>query len=72
MKKSSLGTLWNAVVGIAGGGLGASVLGMLGLGGAGADGAMDAMSILSNVGGGAVGGGIVMTIIGMIKSAMGK
>ena len=31
MKNSSLGTLWNSVVGILGGGLGGSVLGMLGL-----------------------------------------
>lgn len=72
MKKSSLGTLWNAVAGIAGGGIGATILGMVGLGGGGAEGAMDAMGILSNVGGGLVGGGVVMTIIGFIKSAMGK
>ena len=71
MKKSSLGTLWNAVAGIAGGGIGATILGMVGLGGGG-EGAMDAMGILSNVGGGLVGGGVVMTIIGFIKSAMGK
>lgn len=71
MKKSSLGTLWNAVAGIAGGGIGATILGMVGLGGGG-EGAMDAMGILSNVGGGLVGGGVVMTVIGFIKSAMGK
>lgn len=71
MKKSSLGTLWNAVAGIAGGGIGATILSMVGLGGGG-EGAMNMMGILSNVGGGAVGGGVVMTIIGLIKSAMGK
>ena len=72
MKKSSLGTLGNAIAGIAGGGIGATILGMVGLGGGGAEGAMDAMGILSNVGGGLVGGGVVMTIIGFIKSALGK
>ena len=72
MKKSSLGTMWNAVAGIAGGGIGATILNMVGLGGGAADGAMSTMGILSNVGGGLVGGGVVMTVIGMIKSAMGK
>lgn len=74
MKKSSLGTLWNSVAGIAGGGIGGQVLGMLSpsLGAAAASGSMDVTSILGSVGGGLVGGGIVMTIIGFIKKAMGN
>ncbi|WP_296312977.1 hypothetical protein [Winogradskyella sp. UBA3174] len=75
MKGSSLGTLWNSVAGIVGGGLGGQVLGMLGLGGAAAAEAstgMDLTSILSSVAGGGVGGGIVMVVIGMIKKAMAK
>jgi len=74
MKDSSLGTLWNSVAGIAGGGLGGSVLGMLAptLGAAASSGAMDITSILSSVAGGGVGGGIVMAIIGFIKKAMAK
>ncbi|MDY2586101.1 hypothetical protein [Winogradskyella aquimaris] len=75
MKNSSLGTLWNSVVGILGGGLGGSVLGMLGLTGveaAEASTSMDLSSILGSVAGGGVGGGILMAIIGMVKKAMAK
>ena len=31
MKKFSMGTLWNSIIGILGGGLGGQILGMLGL-----------------------------------------
>lgn len=70
LKDSSLGTLWNSVAGIAGGGLGGSVLGMLGMNIA--SGGTDIASILGSVAGGGVGGGIVMAIIGIIKKAMAK
>jgi len=74
LKGSSLGTLWNSVAGIAGGGLGGQILAMLspGLGAAAASGSMDISSILASVAGGGVGGGVVMAIIGMIKKAMAK
>ncbi len=75
MKKFSLGTLWNSIVGILGGGLGGTVLGMLGLGGAEAaeaSSSLDLESIVGSVAGGGVGGGIVLTIIGAIKNAMNK
>lgn len=75
MKNSSLGTLWNSIVGILGGGLGGTVLGMLGHTGAEAAEAstsMDLSSILGSVAGGGVGGGILMAIIGMVKKAMAK
>jgi uncharacterized membrane protein YeaQ/YmgE (transglycosylase-associated protein family) len=75
MKNSSLGTLWNSIVGILGGGLGGTVLGMLGLTGAEAaeaSSSMDLSSILGSVAGGGVGGGILMAIIGMVKKAMAK
>ncbi len=75
MKGSSLGTLWNSVAGILGGGIGGQVLGMLGLGGAEAAAAssgLDLSSIVGSVAGGGVGGGIVMAVIGMIKKAMAK
>jgi len=60
--------------GILGGGLGASVIGMISpdLGAAAASESMDVTSILSSVGGGVAGGGILMTIIGFIKKAIGK
>lgn len=69
MKSSSLGTLWNSVAGIAGGGIGGTILSMLGMAG-GADGAMDIMSILSSVASGGVGGGVLLAIIGMVKKMM--
>lgn len=69
MKNSSLGTLWNSVVGILGGGLGGSILSMIGLG---TDGEMDLSGILGSVAGGGIGGGILLAIIGLIKKAMYK
>lgn len=75
MKKFSLGTLGNSILGILGGGLGGHLLGMMGLGGAEAAEAstsMDLSSILGSVAGGGVGGGIVMVIVGMIKNAVSK
>ena len=70
LKKFSLGTLWNSVVGIVGGGLGGQLLGMLGMG-AGVGG-MDLMGILSTVAAGGAGGGVLLGIVGVIKKAMGK
>ena len=63
LKKFSMGTLWNSVVGILGGGLGGQLLGMLGI---------DIGGILGSIAGGGVGGGVLMVIIGLIKNAMGK
>ena len=73
LKKFSLGTLGNSIVGILGGGLGGQILGMLGVGGGGqAGGSLDIGSILASVAGGGVGGGVLMAIIGVIRNAMGK
>ena len=69
MKKSSLGTLWNSVAGIIGGGLGGQLLGMLGVALA-PSGGLDLASILGSVAGGGVGGGVFMAIIAVIKNAM--
>lgn len=68
-KNLDLGTLWNSVAGILGGGLGGTILGMIGLS---TDGGMDVSGILGSVAGGGVGGGILMAIVGMIKKAMAK
>jgi uncharacterized membrane protein YeaQ/YmgE (transglycosylase-associated protein family) len=70
MKKFSLGTLGNSLVGILGGGLGGQLLGMLGTS-TGAGG-MDLGSIVGSVVGSGVGGAVLMAIIGMIKNAMAK
>ena len=72
MKNLSLGTLWNSVVGILGGGLGGQILGMLGIGGTGDLSSMDLGSIIGSLGGSAVGGGVLLAIVGAVKKAMGK
>lgn len=63
LKKFSMGTLWNSVVGILGGGLGGQLLGMLGI---------DLGGIVGSIAGGGVGGGVLMVVIGLIKNAMSK
>jgi uncharacterized membrane protein YeaQ/YmgE (transglycosylase-associated protein family) len=70
LKNYSMGPLWNSIIGILGGGLGSQLLGMLGMDLGGAE--MDITSILGNVGEGAVGGGVLMTIIGLVKNMMKK
>ncbi|MDE1205400.1 hypothetical protein [Tenacibaculum larymnensis] len=63
LKKFSLGTLWNSVVGILGGGLGAQLLGMLNI---------DISGIIGNIAASGVGGAVLLVIVGVIKSAMAK
>ncbi|MDX2463817.1 MAG: GlsB/YeaQ/YmgE family stress response membrane protein [Porticoccus sp.] len=70
MKKLSLGTIGNSIVGILGGGLGGQLLGMLGVA-TGGDG-MDIASIVGSLASGGVGGGVLMAVIGVIKNSMGK
>jgi hypothetical protein len=70
MKKLSLGTIGNSIVGILGGGLGGQLLGLLGM--APAAGGADLGGIVSSVLTGGVGGGALLGIIGAIKKALGK
>ena len=70
MKKLSLGKVWDAIIGIIGGGLGGQLLGALGIG-TGAEG-LDLAGIIGSVLGGGVGGGVLLAIIGVIKKAIGK
>ena len=70
MKKLSLGTMGNSIVGILGGGAGGALLGMLGID-AGA-GTTDIAGILGSVVSGGVGGGVLMAIIGVLKNAFAK
>jgi uncharacterized membrane protein YeaQ/YmgE (transglycosylase-associated protein family) len=72
MKNFSLGPVGNSIVGILGGGLGGQILNMLGMGGAGAGGSLDFGSILGSIVSGGVGGGVLMAIIGFIKSLLNK
>ena len=64
LKKFSLGPLWNSVVGIIGGGGGAKIMEMIG--------ALTGNGTADTAIGGAVGGGVLMTIIGLVKKAMAK
>lgn len=70
-KNLNLGTLGNSVAGILGGGIGGQLLGMLGSGAA-PSGGMDLASILGSVASGGVGGGVLMVIVGLIKSVVMK
>ena len=72
MKKFSLGTTGNSIVGILGGGLGGQLLGALGVGAADPSGGAGVGSIVSSILGGGVGGGVLMAIVGWIRSAMAK
>ena len=71
MKKDSLGTFWNSVAGIVGGGLGGKLLSLLGVAVSG-EGGLDLAGIIGSVAAGGVGGGILMAVIGLIKKAMAK
>jgi hypothetical protein len=73
MKQASLGTVGNSMVGILGGGIGGRILGML-MGDAGAvsAGGPDLGALVSSIASGGVGGGALMAIIGLVRSAMSK
>lgn len=70
-KKLDLGVVGNSIAGIVGGGLGGQLLGMLGIG-AGPSGALDVSAIIGSIASGGVGGGVVMAIVGLIKSVLAK
>jgi len=71
LKKFSLGTVGNSIVGILGGGIGGQILSLLGIGAA-SSGGMDVGAIVNNVAGGGVGGGVLMAIVGLIRGQMKK
>ncbi|MFT6169249.1 MAG: putative membrane protein YeaQ/YmgE (transglycosylase-associated protein family) [Celeribacter sp.] len=77
--KLNLGTLGNSVAGIVGGGIGGQLLGMLGAGGMGAAveaatgaGGFDIGALVQSFAGGGVGGGVLMAVVGLLKSQMNK
>jgi hypothetical protein len=70
-KDWSLGTIWNSVVGILGGGLGAQLLSLIGIN-IGNAGDLDIGSIVGSIAGGGVGGGALLGIVALIKNAMKK
>jgi len=71
MKKFSLGTLGDSIVGILGGGIGGFLLKLLGVALSGGTG-LDLGSIIGNIAAGGVGGGVLMAVVGLIKKALAK
>jgi hypothetical protein len=71
MPENSLGTLGNTIAGIAGGGIGGTLLSSV-LGAAASGGGMGLGSIISQVAGGGVGGGALMIVIGIVRKMMSK
>jgi hypothetical protein len=70
-KNLNLGWLWNSVAGVAGGGLGGTILSsVLGAGMGAAKSGMDPMAIISSLASGGIGGGVVMAVVGLIKQMM--
>lgn len=75
LKNISLGTVGNALAGAVGGGLGGQLLGPLLTGGApvlGVEGGLDIPALLAQVASGGAGGGVLMAVIGMVRSMMAK
>ncbi|MBN2546771.1 MAG: hypothetical protein JXB50_13305 [Spirochaetes bacterium] len=70
--KIDLGVVWNSILGIVGGGLGGQILNQLGVPITSLGSSMDIPSLLSNIGSGAVGGGVLMVIVGLIKNMIAK
>jgi len=62
LKKFSLGTLWNSVVGILGGAGGMSIMNKLNL--------VADNPLVNQIGGGAVGGSVLLVIVGLIRSIL--
>jgi len=71
MPEKSLGPIGNSLAGLLGGGLGAGVLQVFGVMASGGSG-VDFGSVISDIAGGGVGGGIAMAVIGAIRSAMNQ
>jgi uncharacterized membrane protein YeaQ/YmgE (transglycosylase-associated protein family) len=71
LKNLSLGTLGNAIAGIVGGGIGGQILEQV-FNTAVAGGAMDSASIITQIVGSGVSGGILTAIVGALRNAMAK
>ncbi|CAA6811515.1 MAG: Unknown protein [uncultured Sulfurovum sp.] len=67
----NLGTLGNSIAGIVGGGIGGTLLGMVGVN-AGAATSLDVASLLGGAGAGAIGGAVVMFVVGLIMKLLSK
>ena len=70
LKKYSLGTIGNSIVGILGGGIGSYLLNQLGINIGGSE--TNLAGIIGSFFEGGIGGGVLMTIIGLIKGMLNK
>jgi len=68
LRKLSLGTIGNSVVGILGGGLEALILNALGVNTG--TGGMDVGSVIGSIAGGGAGGCVLLVIVGAIRNAI--
>ena len=79
LKGLSLGALGNTLAGLVGGGLGTQILGMTGgvgmaemaAGASGMAGNMDIGPLIGQVAFGAVGGAVLLVVVGMVKNRVG-
>lgn len=76
LKNFDMGTLWNSVAGIVGGGVGGQLMTALGIdpgaATAAASGSGMLGSIVSQIGGGGVGGALLLIVAGYVKRMMAK
>lgn len=73
LKNFNLGTLWNSILGIVGGGLGGTLLNsVLGAGAVSTGAGLDIATILGNVASGGVGGGVLLAVVGIIRKVIAK
>lgn len=76
LKNFDMGTLWNSVAGIVGGGIGGQLMTALGIDPGAAAGAaaggVDIGSIVSQVAGGGVGGAVLLVVAGYLKKMMAR
>ncbi|MCH2164920.1 MAG: hypothetical protein MK098_09745 [Marinovum sp.] len=69
--KIDQGTVINSIAGIMGGGLGGVLLSMVGASGLGGGG-FDVAGIIGQIASGGVGGGLVLTLVSMVRGALAK
>jgi len=72
LKNFDMGTLWNSVAGIVGGGIGGQIMAQLGIDPGSATGGADLGSIVSQIAGGGIGGAILLVVAGYVKRMMSK
>jgi uncharacterized membrane protein YeaQ/YmgE (transglycosylase-associated protein family) len=76
LKNFDMGTLWNSVAGIVGGGLGGTIMSQLGIdpgaAAAAASGSGDMGSIVSQIGGGGIGGAVLLVVGSYLKKMLAK